>query len=103
MGQKNSSSYEKFKNFFATDYMLENVLIWCFLLVINTFYLYKIDVSRKNTLLISQNKNTTISSKLINTQSAENCSSIQSHGSACKDKEFSETVRQLPDIEEYTF
>jgi len=91
-----------------------------YLLFINTFYLYKLDVSKKNFLLNSQNNNTTIfgssqaqaistlavrsyasyasyalidngSSDKMNIQSAENC------------KEFSETVRQLPDNEDYKF
>jgi hypothetical protein len=50
-------------------------------------------VSRNNILLNSQNKDTTISSrkKLMNIQSAENC------------KGFSETVRQLPEIEDSKF
>lgn len=87
MGQNNLSSI---KNYFATDYMLETVLVYC-LLFINTFYLYKLDVSRNNILLNSQNNDTTINDKLIDTQSAENC------------KGFSETVRQLPDIEDYKF
>jgi hypothetical protein len=88
MGQNNLSSIN---NYFATDYMLETVLFVYCLLFINTFYLYKLDVSKNNILLNSQNNDTTISSKLINTQSAENC------------KGFSETVRQLPDIEDYKF
>jgi Cytochrome C and Quinol oxidase polypeptide I len=87
MGQNNLSSI---KNCSATDYMLETVLVYC-LLFINTFYLYKLDVSRNNILLNSQNNDTTINDKLIDTQSAENC------------KGFSETARQLPDIEDYTF
>lgn len=88
MGQNNLSSI---RNYFATDYMLETVLFMYYLLFINTFYLYKLDVSRNNILLNSQNNNTTISYKLMDTQSAENC------------KGFSETVRQLPDIEDYKF
>jgi Cytochrome C and Quinol oxidase polypeptide I len=87
LGQNNLSSI---KNYSATDYMLETVLVYC-LLFINTFYLYKLDVSRNNILLNSQNNDTTISDKHIYTQSAENC------------KGFSETVRQLPDIEDYKF
>lgn len=87
MGLNNLSSI---KNYSATDYMLETVLVYC-LLFINTFYLYKLDVSRNNILLNSQNNDTTINDKLIDTQSAENC------------KGFSETVRQLPDIEDYKF
>jgi hypothetical protein len=88
MGQNNLSSI---KNYFATDYMLETELFMYYLLFINTFYLYKLDVSRNNILLNSQNNNTTISYKLMGTQSAENC------------KGFSETARQLPDTEDYTF
>ena len=88
MGQNNLSSI---KNYFATDYMLETIFFVYCLLFINTFYLYKLDVSRINFLLNSQNNDTTISSKLMNIQSAENC------------KGFSETARQLPDIEDYKF
>lgn len=88
MGQNNLSSL---KNYFATDYMLETVLFMYYLLFIYTFYLYKLDASRNNFLLNSQNNNIIISNKLMNTQSAENC------------KEFSETVCQLPDIEDYKF
>lgn len=88
MGQNNLSSI---KNYFVTDYMLETVLFVYCLLFINTFYLYKLDVSRYIFPLNSQNNDTTISYKLMNTQSAENC------------KGFSETVRQLPDIEDYKF
>ena len=65
------SLFQSIIRFFETDYMLETVLM-CFLLIINTFYLYGIDVSRNNTLLISQKKNTIITSKIISTQSAEN-------------------------------
>ena len=79
------------KNYFAIDYMLETIFFLYCLLFINTSYLYKIDASRNKILLNSQSNDTTISSNLINIQSAENC------------KEFSETVRQLPDIEEYKF
>ena len=85
----NSSSF--FKNYFATDYMLETILFMYCLLFINTFYLYKKDDSKKIILLNSQNNNSTISYKLIGIQSAENC------------KGFSETVRQLPDNKDYKF
>ena len=73
--------------------MLETILFVYCLLFINTFYLSKVDVSRNNILLNNQNNDTTISSrkKLINIQSAENC------------KGFSETVRQLPGVEDYKF
>lgn len=88
MGLNNSSSS---KNYFATDYMLETIsFVYC-LLFIYTFYLYKLDVSKINNLLDSQNNNTTISPRLIGIQSAENC------------KGFSETTRQLPDLEEDKF
>jgi hypothetical protein len=94
LGQGNLSSYflqALNKNYSATDYMLETVsLVYC-LLFINTFYLYKLDVSRNNILLNSQNNDTTISTKLMDTQSAENC------------KGFSETARQLPGNEDYKF
>jgi hypothetical protein len=95
LGQNNLSSYLLTlfinKNYFATDYMLEPVsFVYC-LLLINTFYLYKLDVSRNSLLLNSENNNTTISSQLMDTQSAENC------------KGFSETARQLPGIEDYKF
>ena len=93
MGLNNLSSV---KNYFATDYMLETMCFLYCLLFINTFYLYKLDVkpvgySRNNILLNSQNNDTKESSKLMDIQSAENC------------KGFSETARQLPDIEEYKF
>ena len=80
-------------NYYAIDYMLETILFVYYLLFINTFYLYKLDVSRENILLNSKNDDTTISSpgELINIQSAENCEG------------FSETARQLPDIEDYKF
>ena len=87
MGLNNLSSY---KNYSATDYMLGTVLMYC-LLFINTSYLYKLELSRNIILLNSQNNNTTISYKLIDTQSAENC------------KGFSETVRHLPNTEDYKF
>lgn len=100
MGQNNLSSYlcaclacqasNTNKNYFATDYMLETVLLVCCLLLINTFYLY-IDASKNNILLSSQNNNITINSRFMSTQSAENF------------RGFSETTRQLPDIEEYKF
>jgi hypothetical protein len=90
MGLNNLSSI---KNYFATDYMLETILFVYCLLFINTFYLLKVDVSRNNILLNNQNNDTTISSrkKLMNIQSAENC------------KGFSETERQLPEIEDSKF
>ena len=88
MGQNSISS---FKYYFATDYMLETVLFVYCLLFIHTTYLYKLDASRNNILLNSQNNDITISSELMSTQSAENC------------KGFSETTRQLPDIEDSKF
>ncbi len=91
LGQNNLSSYFINKDYSATDYMLETVSFVCCLLFINTFYLYKLDVSRNAIPLNSQKNDTTISSQLMDTQSAENC------------KGFSETARQLPDIEDYKF
>ena len=88
MGLKNLSSIN---NFFETDYMLEPIFFVYYLLFIYTSYLIKLDGSRKNILLNSQNNNTTISYKLMNIQSAENC------------KEFSETICQLPENEESKF
>jgi Cytochrome C and Quinol oxidase polypeptide I len=91
LGQNNLSSYFINRNYSATDYMLGTVsFVYC-LLFINTFYLYKLDVSRNNNLLSSENNNTTISNQLMDTQSAENC------------KGFSETARQLPGTEDYKF
>lgn len=83
MGQNNLFL---FNNYSAIDYMLETILYVYCLLFINTFYLYKIDVSRNN-LLNSQNNDTSISLKLMGIEPAENC------------KRFSETVGQLPVIE----
>ena len=74
--------------------MLETILFEYYLLFIYTFYLYKLDVSKNrgsSFLLNSKNNDTTIGCKLMNIQSAENC------------KGFSETVRQLPNTEEYKF
>ena len=74
--------------------MLETILFVYYLLFIYTFYLYKLDVSKNrgsSFLLKSKNNDTTIGYKLMNIQSAENC------------KGFSETVRQLPNTEEYKF
>ena len=78
-------------NYYAIDYMLETIFHFglYYLLFINAFYLFK-DGS-KYILLNSQNNNTNLSQRLINTQSAENC------------KEFSETKRQLPEIENHKF
>jgi len=76
LGQNKLSSYFTNKIYSATDYMLETVFSVDCLLFINTFYLYSelgsLDVSRNNILLNSQNNDTTISSKLMDTQSAEN-------------------------------
>ena len=99
LGQNTLSSYFLVSsinnNYSATDYMLETVSFMCCLLLINTFYLYKLDVSRNCILLNSQNNNTIRSlgyaSQLMDTQSAENC------------KGFSETARQLPEKEDSKF
>ena len=77
--------------------MLETVLPLIkevnYLPFINTFYLYKLDVSKKNILLYSENNNTTINScasyEFMNIQSAENC------------KGFSETVCQLSEDKKF--
>jgi hypothetical protein len=55
------------------------------------FYLYKLDVSKNILLLNSENDGTTSLNELPSIQSAENC------------KGFSETVRQLPKIDDYKF
>lgn len=88
MGPNNISF---FKYYLATDYMLETVFFVYCLLFINMSYLSKLDFSRNNVLLKSENSNTTLGDKLINTQSAENW------------KGFSETARRLPDRKDYTF
>jgi len=91
MGHNNSSST---KYYYATDCMLETILSGDYLLFINMFYLYKLDVSRNrrySCLLNSQNNDTPIDSESMNIQSAENC------------KGFPETVRQLSDTEDYKF
>ena len=87
MGLNNLSSN---KNYFATDYMLETMFFVYCLLFINVYYLYKLDASRFD-LLNSENNDTTIGSEPMDIQSAENC------------KGFSETTRQLPDLEEGKF
>lgn len=77
-------------NNFVIDYMPGSILFVYYLLFINTFYLYKLDVSKNNILLSSQNNNTTINSKeFMNIQSAENW------------KGFSETVCQLPEDKKF--
>lgn len=89
MGLNNSSSI---KDYSAIDYMLGTILCVYSLLFINTFYLFKLDVSKNIILLNSQNNNTTsLNKELTGIQSAENC------------KGFSETVCQLPGIEDYKF
>lgn len=91
LGQNNFSSVF---NYFATDYMLETILLY-YLLFINTFYLYKLDASKNNKIILlnSENNNTKLNStkELSNIQSAENC------------KGFSETARQLPEKEDSKF
>jgi len=93
MGLNNLS----FFSYYATDYMLETVFFLSCLLFINTFYLNaflkkkRIDASKNNILLNSQNNEIRINSQFMNTQSAENLTG------------FSETTRQLSDTEEYKF
>ena len=81
-------------NYFATDYMLETILMYC-LLFINTFYLHKLDASKNNDIILlnGENNDTKYNSnkELSNIQSAENC------------KGFSETARQLPENEDSKF
>lgn len=91
VAQMGLSNFPLFKNYFATDYMLETVFFAYCLLFINTFYLYKLDVSKNVVLLNSENNNTAIETKTINTQSAENW------------KGFSETARRLSDRKDYIF
>ena len=100
LGQNNLSSILELRaispifNYFATDYMLETILMYC-LLFINTFYLHKLDASRNNNIILlnSENNDTKYNSnkELSNIQSAENC------------KGFSETARQLPGNEDSKF
>ncbi len=71
--------------------MLETILFVYCLLFINTSYLIKKDASRNKNLLNSKKNDITISSKLMSIQSAENC------------KGFSETIRQLPENEDFKF
>ena len=94
VAQLGLNNFSSILNYFATDYMLETILLYC-LLFINTFYLYKLDASKNNNIILlnSQNNNTKINStkELSNIQSAENC------------KGFSETARQLPEKEDSKF
>lgn len=85
------SAITNIKYYFEIDYMLGTIFFAYCLLVINTFCLYKLDYSRCNKLLTSENNNTAIIPRIMNMQSAENC------------KGFSETERQLPDNKDYRF
>lgn len=83
-------------NYFATDYMLETMLLANHSLFINTFYLYKVlldasKVRNLSCLLNSQSSDLAVGNITTNIQSAENC------------KGFSETARRLPGTEEYKF
>ena len=85
-------------NYYATDYMLETILLVNHSLFINTFYLYKapraLDASKVRSyscLLNSQSSDLAVGNITTNIQSAENC------------KGFSETVRRLPGTEDYKF
>jgi heme/copper-type cytochrome/quinol oxidase subunit 1 len=75
----------------AVDYMLGTMFLVYYLLF-NFNYLLKIDVSRSFNLLLNSenNNNTVIMNKMhyTNIQSAENC------------QEFSETIRQLSNVNE---
>jgi len=94
VAQLGLSNLSSIFNCFATDYMLETILLYC-LLFINMFYLYKLDASKNNLIILlnSENNNTKFNSikELFNIQSAENC------------KGFSETARQLPEKEDSKF
>jgi hypothetical protein len=57
----NKKGSKGLNNYLATDYMLGTILFVYRLLFINTAYLSKLDVSRNNNLLNSQNNDTTIS------------------------------------------
>jgi hypothetical protein len=76
------------ENNYAIDYMLGTMFFVYYLLFINVVYLNKLDVSRNNILLNSENNNTTISS-IMDIKSAENC------------KGFSETVCQLSEDKKF--
>ena len=75
--------------YYAFDYMLETMFLGYYLLFLLFYNLLKIDVPRRNNLLIisSENNNKPVALynniKCTNIQSAENC------------KEFSETIRQI--------
>jgi len=58
--EKGLISLSSLKDYLATDYMLGTILFVYCLLFINTFYLSKLDVSRINNLLNSQNNDITI-------------------------------------------
>jgi hypothetical protein len=63
-----SSKYDDF----AIDYMLETVVLVYCLQLINTFYLYKLGVSKNNILFNRENNNMQLGETPMNTQSAEN-------------------------------
>ena len=90
VAQMGHNSVLYFKSYFATDYMLETMLFLYCLLFIYTFYLC-LDASKKNFLLNSEKNNSRDSFPESNIQSAENR------------KGFSETIRQLPETEDYKF
>lgn len=94
VAQMGLNNYFSIYNYYETDYMLKTIFLVYYLLFINAPYLglpgltlgaHLKDVS-KYKLLNSQNNNITIN-KFMNIQSAENW------------KGFSETTRQLPEIE----
>ena len=126
MGQYNF--FNLYKNYFATDYMLETIFFVYYLLFINTSYLYKLDLSRiwNNNLLFSENNNITITSSssylALPLPSSGSVGIGLQHPLSVKDKEkeagmgevmniqsaenckgFSETIRQLPDKQEDKF
>ena len=103
MGLDNYSSF----NYLETDYMLETVFFAYRLLLINMFYLYKLDVNRNALPFNSENNNIAIGRNPIDTQSAENCkgfySFLKNEIPPFLREGFSETARRLPDKEDYTF
>jgi hypothetical protein len=71
-GQDLQVSLETNYDCFAIDYMLETVVLVYCLQLINTFYLYKLGVSKNNILFNRENNNMQLGETPIYTQSAEN-------------------------------
>jgi hypothetical protein len=81
------------KYYYAIDYMLGTIFLGNYLLYKVYIYLLKIDANRKSYFLslFSKNDNLPVTKKSTNIQSAENCI------------EFSETLRQLSDVNSSEF